>query len=80
MPSKDILLRILHEPLTSALRTAVKPMVQEVRNDVYDKLSAQSEEIYGAVWDKVHKTLAILDKVNEKLGQQSGTQQQPKSS
>ncbi|KAJ2919883.1 hypothetical protein MD484_g580, partial [Candolleomyces efflorescens] len=80
MPSKDILLQILHEPLTSALRTAVKPMVHEVRNDVYDKLSTQSGEIYSAVWDKVHKTLAILDKVNEKLGQQSGTQQQPKSS
>jgi hypothetical protein len=55
-------------------------MVQEVRNDVYDKLSTQSGEIYSAVWDKVHKTLAILDKVHEKLGQQPGTLQQPKSS
>ncbi|RXW18473.1 hypothetical protein EST38_g7380 [Candolleomyces aberdarensis] len=84
MPSKDILLRILHEPLTSALRTAVKPMVQEVRNDVYDKLSSQSGEIYGVVWDKVHKTLAVLDLVQAKLAQQAGipqqTAQQPKSS
>lgn len=59
----------------------MKPMVQEVRNEVYDKLHSQSEEIYQAVWDKVHKALNVLDLVQAKLAQQALQQpvQQPKS-
>ncbi|KAF6763707.1 hypothetical protein DFP72DRAFT_873226 [Ephemerocybe angulata] len=69
LPSTEVLIQVMRDPLTTAARRAVQPMVEEVRNSMQEEMQKQTGEILGTVWDKVGGTIALLDRVNAKIAQ-----------
>ncbi|KAF8958038.1 hypothetical protein BDZ97DRAFT_73745 [Flammula alnicola] len=67
LPSPSYLLQSLEEPLIDALRTSIRPLVEEVRGDVEAVVENKNRELYTTVWPKIEYTLKILDTIQRRI-------------
>jgi len=67
LPSTDLILQVLEEPLANALRKAVQPEVERIYEEVKGEIQKKQEEVFGAVWPAVHRLADFANKVNGKL-------------
>ena len=67
IPSSEVLLQLIQDPLTTAMRRAIQPAVEEVRLHVQKTCDEQSKEIFGTIYEEVKPALVFAEALKSRL-------------
>ena len=63
LPSTDIVLEAMQEPIRDAVRVQMEPLLRAFRTDIEELLRAHSEELQGTIWQKIVKSMRMAELV-----------------
>ncbi|KAG6909704.1 hypothetical protein DXG01_015906 [Tephrocybe rancida] len=66
-PTHDQLVELLEEPLVDLVRATIRPVMEQLRQQVQEMLTVQNAAMYKALWGKLSMTLRMVESISKRL-------------
>ncbi|KAH9484505.1 hypothetical protein JR316_0003987 [Psilocybe cubensis] len=66
-PSAAYVISVIEERILAGLHSTMVPFVEELRRDMENLLSEKNREVYRVVWDKLGKTMKLIEKIKARV-------------
>ncbi|KAF8628388.1 hypothetical protein AX15_003913 [Amanita polypyramis BW_CC] len=67
LPPLDYIVQSVHDPLLEAARSAIKPMLSNMRDNIQGLLQERHAEMYQTLWKRLSLTLRLVDALSARL-------------
>jgi hypothetical protein len=67
LPQIDFIVQTIQDPLLEAARSAIKPMLSSMRDNIQALLEERNTEMYQMLWKKLSLTLKLVEALSARL-------------
>jgi hypothetical protein len=67
VPAPAYLIASLEQPLIESLRVTIRPVLEELREDVEQLVKEKNGQLFATVWEKISQTLRVLSLIHARM-------------